>query len=478
MAAAACLAGALAITVIWVRSGPPLRVWHTEELTAEFSEKKAARVRSLADYLKLEDALFAQLETQVYAQTETGRANTLVRYSAGSAADPRRWKKNWNRSYELPVDTPKAGVLLLHGMSDSPYSLRALGAALNGRGLWVTGMRLPGHGTAPSGLVTVRWEDMAAAVQLAMVDLQSKVAGAPVHIVGYSTGASLAVSFALDSLDGVVSPRPASLVLISPAIGITRLAGLAHWKVRFAALPGLARMAWTDINPEFDPFKYNSFTSNAAVQVHRLTHTLTSRLAAQAGSGRIEGFPPTLVFASAADATVLVDAVVDDLLDRLAPAGHELVLFDINRNSVASTVLVSDPAPLPARLLRDEALPFALGLITNENDESAALVRRAKGALSRRVTIEPLELEWPGDVISLSHVALPFPPDDPLYGRGPPGDDTLVFLGQTGIRGERGLLRFSANWLLRLRHNPFYELLELRTLDWMAGQAISPDDKT
>lgn len=41
-----------------------------------------------------------------------------------------------------------------------------------------------------------------------------------------------------------------------------------------------------------------------------------------------------------------------------------------------------------------------------------------------------LGLEWPAGVLSLSHVALPFPPDDPLYGRYPPADRDTLFLGQ------------------------------------------------
>ena len=69
--------------------------------------------------------------------------------------------------------------------------------------------------------------------------------------------------------------------------------------------------------------------------------------------------------------------------------------------------------------------------------------------------------------IPLSHIALPFPPDDPLYGVQPPEDQKMVFLGQIPIQGERGLLLFPADWLLRLRHNPFYDYLETRTLQWL-----------
>ena len=69
-------------------------------------------------------------------------------------------------------------------------------------------------------------------------------------------------------------------------------------------------------------------------------------------------------------------------------------------------------------------------------------------------------------MISLSHVALPFAPDDPLYGQYRPDDPEALFLGQPSIRGERGLLRISSDWLLRLRYNPFYAYLESRALLW------------
>ncbi len=69
----------------------------------------------------------------------------------------------------------------------------------------------------------------------------------------------------------------------------------------------------------------------------------------------------------------------------------------------------------------------------------------------------------------MSHVALPIPPDDPLYGQRPPGNDDVLFLGQMAIQGERGLLQFPSDWLMRLRHNPFYTFLEMRALAWIDG---------
>ena len=262
-------------------------------------------------------------------------------------------------------------------------------------------------------------------------------------------------------------PVPASLILVSPAIGISPAAALAKWKARLAVLPGLERLAWSDVVPEFDPFRYNSFTTNSIVQVHRLTRSIRRRIEVRAKSRPIERFPPTLVFLSSVDSTVSVDAVVDNLLGHLAPGDHELVLFDINRKSAKSTLLISDPARVIARLMADENLPFKLAVITNESSESTAVVSRRKPPSSANASSEPLGLSWPAGVISLSHVALPFPPDDPLYGRRPPDNEDMLFLGQIAVQGELGLLLFSSDRLLRLRHNPFYPYLETRTLEWI-----------
>lgn len=450
------------------RGGPSLEPWHTEKLTAEFTAQKEDAIRTFDDYRQLEDKLFAQLEEQVYPRIGTGPAYALVRYSTGSAADPQRRNPNWNRTFELSTSSPVGGALLLHGMSDSPYSLRALGAALNQRNYWVLGLRLPGHGTAPSGLLNITWEDMAAAVRLSMEHLASKLGRKPIHILGYSTGAPLALNFTVDALEGKVSPLPASLVLISPAVGLHPAAKLAGVLNGLSIVPGLARLAWLSIEPEFDPFKYNSFATNAGTQVYRLTRDVARRIADRRQAGPINGFPPTLVFKSTVDATVSTNALVDDFLKYLAPDGHELVLFDINRFAAKASLLIDDPGPLSRRLMTDEALPFAVTLVTNESPHSRRVIARRKAPFSKNASeIKHLDLSWPTEVISLSHVALPFAPDDPLYGQRLPEDDKALFLGQMAIRGERGLLRISSEWLLRLRFNPFYDFLESRTLGWV-----------
>jgi len=188
--------------------------------------------------------------------------------------------------------------------------------------------------------------------------------------------------------------------------------------------------------------------------------------------------PPILVFKSNADSTVSTDAVVTRLLGLLDPHRHELVLFDVNRYAAKSMLLVADRGALTNRVMGDNRLPFAVTLVTNENEESATVVARHQAPFSADVSqTEALNMAWPTGVISLSHVALPIPPDDPLYGQRPPGNQDVLFLGQMAILGERGTLVLPAEWLLRLRHNPFYGYVESRTLAWIASAGKHRTDR-
>lgn len=463
-AVAFSLVGAFAVLVVgfvvYLDRRPDLDIWHLADLDEEF--RADSGVETFGDYLTLEERLFAQLDKLVYGVTEQDAGYLINRYDRGSLSDPARWSPNWNRSFQFTREAPEAGVLLLHGMSDSPYSLRTLGERLHALGASVVGLRVPGHGTAPSGLVEVHWRDMAAAVRLAVAHLQEQVAGRPLYIVGYSNGAALAVHYALSTLEDRTLPRVEHLVLISPAIGVTRAAAFAVWQSRIGHLLGLEKLAWNSILPEYDPFKYGSFAVNAGDMTYRLTGEIQDRFDALAGSGALERFPQVLAFQSVVDATVSAPGLVRGLFDRLPAGGHELVLFDINRMAGIEPILRGDPTADVAALLGDPDRAFTLSLVSNERT----------GSRSVEVHIEPpgdapsewrdLGLRWPQGVYSLSHVALPFSGQDPVYGGVRPEKSPGIHLGDLALRGERGVLGISASEMLRLKWNPFYPYLEWR----------------
>jgi len=450
--------------VLLLENRPDLSVWHETNLDREFTTDSKAE--TFADYLIIEEQVFKQLDEQVYQRISTGAQQRVNRYSRNSLSDPIQWPRNWNRSYELSIAQPKAGVLLLHGMSDSPYSLRALGQKLNDHGARVLGLRYPGHGTAPSGLTTLRWEDMARAVELAMRHLRQQVGDRPIYIVGYSAGGALAVNYALQNLKNSERPKAAGLVLISPAIGVSSLAPYAVWQGRLGALLGLDKLKWTDIKPEYDPFKYNSFAVNAGDQMYRLTSEISRLIKQYSKIGGLERLPPMLAFQSSVDATVSTRALIDSLFAKLPVNGHRLVLFDINRLIGIEPLLKQDPANTFADFLQQKTLPFTLSIVTNSQQGGREAVIRTRLENQAEINVSDTGIQWPREIYSLSHIALPFAKDDPLYGPDGQSPENAVQLGDFQSRGERGVLLVPAADMLRLRWNPFYPMIEDAVLNF------------
>jgi alpha-beta hydrolase superfamily lysophospholipase len=285
----------------------------------------------------------------------------------------------------------------------------------------------------------------------------------PLVIAGYSNGAALALEYTLAVLEGEPLPAPSGLLLISPAVAVTPAAALARFNLWLSVLPGLEKLAWLSVEPEYDPFKYNSFPVHAGDQIYRLTRNIAARLDRLEKGHGISDFPPVLAFQSAVDATIPAEAFIHQFLRRLAPNNHALVLFDVNRQSETVALLADDPQPEIDALLR-QPLPFDLTLVTNKSAESRRVHAVHKAAGGQRLVEEPLASSWPPGVYSLSHVAPAFPQDDPLYGSGGSDGGRLFTLGSLEPRGERNLLRVGIGDLMRLRYNPFYPYLERRIL--------------
>jgi len=356
---------------------------------------------------------------------------------------------------------------MLHGLSDSPYSMRSLAKSLHSKNAWVLGLRLPGHGTAPAGLTGVEWQDFTAAVRLAARYIKAKIGeDIPLYLVGYSNGAALALEYTFSQMLGEQLPKPAGMVFISPAVQVSPLAAFARLNLYLASLPGLEKLAWLSIEQEYDPFKFNSFALNAGDQIYQLTRRLKQQIKQLARGNGIKNFPSTLAFQSIVDATIPPKAVVDSFFSHLSPNGHELVLFDINRQAADVSLLKNDPLPLINELFASQK-PFTISLLTNQEGARGKLEVRQKKALSGNKTVEPLELQWPRGVYSLSHVALPFNMSDPIYGSAELGINGRITLGSLEARGEKGVLQAPIADLMRLRYNPFYNYLEEQTVNWI-----------
>ena len=129
------------------RAMPALQIWHTTSLQNEFTRADATAGYRLEDYLEQENRLFEELEEKIIQRVKPEKQLTYERYLKGGVQDPAWPSRNWNRSYELVPEHIRGGALLLHGLTDSPYSLRRLAGILYQRGFYVLGLRLPGHAT-------------------------------------------------------------------------------------------------------------------------------------------------------------------------------------------------------------------------------------------------------------------------------------------------------------------------------------------
>ncbi|HEX4825556.1 MAG TPA: alpha/beta fold hydrolase [Candidatus Polarisedimenticolaceae bacterium] len=439
---------------------PPLAPWHRLDLEEEFHAGRAD-VKSFEDYLRLEDRLFAELHKRLLDDPSAADPFVLGRYHAGSPAAQRAWDTRYNRSFELKQDHPVGAVLLVHGLSDSPYSMRAIADTFYEQGYDVVALRLPGHGTTPSMLKDISWQDWYAAVDLAARYTQSRAGpGKPFLAGGHSTGAALVTLYALRSLDDPSLPRPSRLYLMSPAIGIDDLAFMTNVLAGLSSIPYFESSAWLDVLPEYDPYKYNSFPVNAGKQIYRVTRELSRAFAREGEAGKLGGMPHVTVFHSLVDATVKSVDVVKGLLALLPDNGNELVVFDVNRTEKLQGLIASAPIAYLEKLRAATDAPFRITLVANRSADSADVATYSRPARSSKIEVADLPLAWPAGVVSLGHVAIPFPPDDPVYGLTPAADGMAPYpLGAFSARGENGALVVPLDLLARLRSNPFFDVI-------------------
>ena len=460
------------IGIIYLTSQSDLSVWHTALLEEEFTVNSG--VSTFEEYLALEDRLFRELDDKVIRQTDWGPRDEINRFQPGSVSDPGQWQRNWNRSFLLEAQEARASVLLLHGMSDSPYSLKSIGEALHADGLNVLGLRLPGHGTAPSGLLDIAWQDMFAATELGVRHLHDMAPDRPVYVVGYSNGAALAVLYALRQVEDNRLPKVAAVSVLSPAIGITPAAAYARWVIRLGHVLGLQKLAWNSVLPEYDPYKYSSFAVNAGYVTYQLTQQIQIALGEVTAAGRLNEVSPIQGFSSVVDATVLPQNLVSNLFNRLPANGSELVLFDINR-AIADTPLFSfDANAILNPLKADEARHYTVQLVTNASTGNPAVVSQSFAAGSSEPVETPLGQAWPSDIYSLSHIALPFQESDPLYGDIRQPAISRLQLGSVILRGEKSVFNVPAADLLRIHWNPFHEFMVVEIQRFFADAAGRP----
>jgi len=162
------------------------------------------------------------------------------------------------------------GILLIHGLFDSPYGMQQLSTFFLNRCFVVNIILLPGHGTIPGDLVQVRYQDWIKATDFGIEKLAEKAKN--IYLVGYSLGGLIAINEALDHPGAFKA-----LILFAPVLKIK--SSLA-WLI--APLHSLSlyipRLQWWEYKSDSSVVRYESIPINAPYQTKLLIDLVHDKL--------------------------------------------------------------------------------------------------------------------------------------------------------------------------------------------------------
>lgn len=194
-----------------------------------------------------------------------------------------------HRPFRLPAAAGAAddvAVVLLHGFTSGPASVRAWAEGLAAAGAHVRVPLLPGHGTHWRDLAATRADEIRAAVRAELDDALAR--HRRVVVGGLSMGGALA-------LDAAAHRPVAAVLVVNPALRFGRPAALAAPVLRHA-VPSVAAIAGDIADPDAREVAYDRTPVAGVAELGRIQR------AARRGLGRITA--PVTVFRSAVDAVV------------------------------------------------------------------------------------------------------------------------------------------------------------------------------
>ena len=210
------------------------------------------------------------------------------------------------------------GILLIHGLLDSPYTMNVLGEELQKKCFLVYIVLLPGHGTVPGDLLDVTYKDWIAASRFSVNRLAEQAKN--LYIMGYSLGGLLAINEVLHN-----PSRFKAMILFAPALQLkTRYVFLiapVYWLSHL-----IQPLQWLAFQEDNIPVRYESYTTNSAYQTLKMLQKVTEKLQHK----KLD--LPIFVQQSADDMTVDAAGTLKLFRDNTNP--HSVMLWYAENNDV------------------------------------------------------------------------------------------------------------------------------------------------
>jgi esterase/lipase len=322
-----------------------------------------------------------------------------------------------NSPFEMHPNTPtKKGILLVHGLYDTPYTLRDLAKQFSAHGFLVQTVLLPGHGTVPGDLLKTHGTAWIKAVQYGIDSLAKQVE--QIYLVGYSMGGTLTTYIALQR------PEIKAMILIAPALQPRRhFVDLQIQLYRMASFVSRS-MLWYESVLQTSQVRYESFPYYAAYQVCQLMQMVNKLLKQKPLQ------IPIFVVATEDDESVNTEVILDFFQRQTNPQNHLLLYSNDYHDNADSRVTV-----------RASAYPEQ-------------------------------------NILDFAHTGLPIAPDNPQYGqfgefkdfqhynynlRKHPGE---IYLGAITSRNLK------KHVIQRLSYNPDFRFMAMKMVEFL--ESVSP----
>lgn len=185
-------------------------------------------------------------------------------------------------------DGSRTGIVLCHGFTGSPASMRPWGEFMAQQGFTVRLPLLPGHGTTPQEMANTSWQDWAGAVRAAVAELLERCDH--VFVFGLSMGGTLALRMAEEFGDAI-----SGIVLVNAAVHTEdpRAPFARYLRYVMPTLPAIGN----DIKkPGANEYAYNRVPVKSVLQLQQLWSVVRSEIALVT--------QPTLMLVSAEDHVV------------------------------------------------------------------------------------------------------------------------------------------------------------------------------
>jgi esterase/lipase len=201
------------------------------------------------------------------------------------------------------------GIVLTHGLFDSPYSMRDIGEFFQSRCYLVYGVLIPGHGSRPGDFLNAGWRDWWRVVHFATQSMSTLVQ--EVSLGGHSAGGALSI------LEALENQTVRGLFMFAPALSISEAAKFARFVTPVGQVFPAA--AWLALEADEAVYRYESFTFSAAAEMHEMLMTLRARLSNQALD------VPIFTVASMQDNTVGTQAILAFMASQTNPVNATLL---------------------------------------------------------------------------------------------------------------------------------------------------------